>query len=180
MIKGIDMRKLALMAVLASTALAAPAMARDKAWYVGVEGGGMIVQDIKFRVFGVKNAVNADMKTGYDIDGIIGYDFGMFRLEGEVAKKHSSVKSITNNSPAGFNNATGTFDAAGVVGIWTFMGNALLDFGPDDGLNGYVGGGAGVARTKFSGIAAGPTGPIVDESDTRVFAIRSAPMWISG
>jgi len=161
------MRKLALAAVLASTALAAPAMARDGAWYIGVEGGGMIVEDIDFRFAGQKNAVSADTKTGYDVDGIIGYDFGMFRLEGEVAKKHASVDTITNSSAVGFNGALGQYNAAGVVSVLSFMANALVDFGPDDGLQGYVGGGAGIARTKFSGIAAGPTGPIVDDSDTR-------------
>ena len=42
------MRKLAIAVALASTALATPALARDKAWYVGVEGGAMIVEDIHF------------------------------------------------------------------------------------------------------------------------------------
>lgn len=38
------MRKLAVAMALASTAIVAtPALARDKSWYVGVEGGAMIV-----------------------------------------------------------------------------------------------------------------------------------------
>ncbi|HEX5535627.1 MAG TPA: flagellar motor protein MotB, partial [Sphingobium sp.] len=40
------MRKLALAAALATTALASPAFARDDAWYIGAHGGGMIVEDI--------------------------------------------------------------------------------------------------------------------------------------
>mgnify|MGYP003634758168 CR=1 FL=1 len=40
------MRKLALGMALASTALATPALARDGQWYVGVEGGAMIVEDV--------------------------------------------------------------------------------------------------------------------------------------
>ena len=39
------MRKLAIAMALASTALATPAVARDNSWYVGVEGGLMIVED---------------------------------------------------------------------------------------------------------------------------------------
>ena len=39
------MRKLAIAMALASTALASPALARDNSWYVGVEGGFMIVED---------------------------------------------------------------------------------------------------------------------------------------
>src|SRR3546814_3337285 len=42
--KGIAMRKLAIVMAFASTALATTAQARDGAWYVGVEGGGMIVE----------------------------------------------------------------------------------------------------------------------------------------
>ena len=33
------MRKFAVALALATTALAGPALARDKAWYVGLEGG---------------------------------------------------------------------------------------------------------------------------------------------
>ena len=44
------MRKLAVTLALATTALSTPALARDDAWYVGVEGGAMLVEDIKFDV----------------------------------------------------------------------------------------------------------------------------------
>ena len=40
------MRKLAIAVALASTALATPAVARDNSFYVGVEGGIMIVEDV--------------------------------------------------------------------------------------------------------------------------------------
>ena len=42
------MRKLAIMAALASTALATPAVARDNSWYAGIEGGVMLVEDGDF------------------------------------------------------------------------------------------------------------------------------------
>ena len=45
------MRKLAIAAALASTVLATPALAVDKAWYVGVEGGAMIVEDTDLDFF---------------------------------------------------------------------------------------------------------------------------------
>jgi outer membrane protein OmpA-like peptidoglycan-associated protein len=38
--------------------------------------------------------------------------------------------------------------AAGGTGVLSFMANGLLDFGPDDGLQGFIGGGVGVARVK--------------------------------
>src|SRR3546814_13336971 len=43
------------------------------------------------------------------------------------------------------------------------MVNGLLDFGDDDGLQGFVGGGAGVARVSVEPVLAGP---FLDDSDT--------------
>jgi hypothetical protein len=44
------MRKLAISLALASTALASPALARDDQWYVGVDGGAMIVEDLSLDI----------------------------------------------------------------------------------------------------------------------------------
>ena len=44
------MRKLAIGLALASTALATPAIARDDQWYVGVDGGAMIVEDLQLDI----------------------------------------------------------------------------------------------------------------------------------
>ena len=65
------MRKLAIMAALATTALASPAMARNGAWYVGVEGGAMIVEDIEFDVGALSNATIVDSDTGYDVGAVV-------------------------------------------------------------------------------------------------------------
>ena len=70
------MRKLAVVLALASTAIATPALARDKSWYVGVEGGGMIVEDIDYDIGAANNAGSVDHDYGYDVDGVMGYDFG--------------------------------------------------------------------------------------------------------
>src|SRR4051794_18900248 len=40
----------------------------------------------------------ARFKQGYDIDAIAGYDFGMFRLEGELGYKRANVKSFTQDT----------------------------------------------------------------------------------
>ncbi|HJT39242.1 MAG TPA: flagellar motor protein MotB, partial [Sphingobium sp.] len=39
------MRKLALAAALATSALATPALARDDSWYVGIDSGVVLVED---------------------------------------------------------------------------------------------------------------------------------------
>src|SRR5678815_2437616 len=89
------MRKLAILAALASTTLATPALAVDNAWYVGVEGGAMIVEDTNFDFFSdnldVKDAIQIDHNVGIDVDLIGGYDFGGFRVEAELGYKSASL-----------------------------------------------------------------------------------------
>lgn len=74
------MRKLVIGMALASTALATPALARDDLWYVEVDGGAMIVEDLKYDIGTTASAMSVDHEYGYDFGGIVGYDFGMFRL----------------------------------------------------------------------------------------------------
>src|ERR1044072_8818722 len=84
------MRKLGLTIALASTALASPALARDGSWYVGAHGGGVNIEDMGTTVTGAPTSNSTwNTNTGYDVDGVIGYDFGMFRLETEVAWKRA-------------------------------------------------------------------------------------------
>lgn len=174
------MRKLAVAMALASTALVAtPALARDNAWYVGVEGGAMIVEDIKFDIGTVKAGGTVDHNYGYDVDGVIGYDLGRFRLEAEVGYKAATIDSYRTTvttpvlnaagRPAGV--APGTFDyAGGRSSALSFMVNGLVDFGDDDGLQGFVGGGVGVARVKARA-ALNTRQNFLDDSDT-VFAYQ--------
>ena len=102
------MRKLAIMAALATTALATPAVARDHSWYVGVDAGAMIVEDTKLDFSNdlgadVNDAIILNYKLGYDIGLNGGYDFGGFRLEGELAYKHAGIDEATTHyaSPRG-------------------------------------------------------------------------------
>ncbi|MHA6721527.1 OmpA family protein [Sphingomonas sp. RS2018] len=177
------MRKLAIVMALATTALTTPAMARDDAWYVGVEGGAMIVEDIDFDIrttAGVTtaNAATVDHRYGFDVDGIIGYDFGAFRAEAEVGYKRANLdgyrSSVTTpvygTTGALGNQASGNFDyAGGTTSVLSFMVNGLLDFGDDDGVTGFVGGGVGVARVKAEDYGLNRRGAFLNDSDT-VFA----------
>ena len=163
------MRKTAIAVALASSALASPALARDGAFYIGAEGGAMIVEDYDLGTVGPLDA-SVDSDYGYDFDGIVGYDFGVFRLEAEGGYREADIDSF--NAPQGFavNSAfrapSGRYDgAAGRTSNLSFMLNGLIDFGPDDGLQGFVGGGVGVARTKIrSGISS--ANDTLNDSDT--------------
>src|SRR5207302_10309161 len=94
------MRKLAIAMALASTAIGTPAVARDHSFYAGLEGGGMIVEDMTLEYRDASRTVPAgyivNFGTGYDADAIAGYDFGMLRLEGEVSYKHAGVDSVNS------------------------------------------------------------------------------------
>ncbi len=166
------MRKLAIAAALASTAMATPALARNDAWYIGVEGGAMIVEDISLDIGAINNAANVDHDYGYDVDGIIGYDFGAFRMEAEVGYRQAQVDGYSSTTTTGRGGAfpaavAGTFNgAAGKTSALSFMLNGLIDFGDDDGLNGFIGGGAGVARVKMSNYSINPAGSFLNDSDT--------------
>ena len=65
------MRKLAVALALSTTAiaLASPALARDHSWYVGVEGGPNIVEDIHYDIAGVGDAGTVNSKYGYTVGG---------------------------------------------------------------------------------------------------------------
>ena len=92
------MRKLAIAVALATTVLASPAVARDGAWYAGIEGGFMVVTDARFdyddSVDEVSDLLIGEHKSGIDIDAIAGMDFGMFRVEGEIAYKRAKFRNV--------------------------------------------------------------------------------------
>ncbi|HEX8625234.1 MAG TPA: OmpA family protein [Allosphingosinicella sp.] len=176
------MRKLAIAMALSSTLLATPAFARDGAMYIGGEFGAMIVEDMDVDIGAVQNAVTIDHNYGYDGGIFVGYDFGAFRLEAEAAYKKADLDAYqtTIRLPLEGPVFAAGRDASGSSSAMSFMINGMLDFGDDDGISGFVGGGVGMARVKannyrnFSNAT-----PFLDGSDTglawQVFAgVRQA------
>src|SRR5947208_15317778 len=101
-----------LLAAAAAVAIASPAAARDGSGYVGIEGGVLFPQcknadgavdfttNTLTRVdLASDNVANVKFKTGYDVDIIGGYDFGLFRLEGELGYKRAKIKSFNIDDP---------------------------------------------------------------------------------
>ena len=152
---------------LSSTALAAPALARDGAFYVGIEGGAMIVEDLDLDIGAFNNNVTIDHKYGFDVDYVAGYDFGAIRLEGELGYKRAKVDEFQQVAGGGFTG--GTFNGGGRTEVISSMINALLDFGDDAGVSGYVGGGAGISQIKFRNISGtGASGVSLDDKDAEL------------
>ena len=103
------MRKLLLATAAAAAITATPAAAKDGSPYVGVEGGILFPENQKlegavtltdttnFPNVSTTNVGEVRFHDGYDVDIIGGYDFGHFRLEGELGYKHSSVETVNVN-----------------------------------------------------------------------------------
>ena len=145
------MRKFILGAALASTALATPALARDDSWYIELDGGVTLVDD--FNLAGPsfnRNTVDVakiDSKAGYDIATVIGYDFGMFRLEGEANYRRAPVSTVT--TVFGSSTVPAILNPAGKVSARGLLLNGLIDLGDDDGMQVYAGGGVGYGRVNL-------------------------------
>jgi opacity protein-like surface antigen len=159
-----------LLAAVAAAAIASPAAARDGQAYVGVEGGLVKADradfDVDFDGMEFNNGARARYKTGVDLDTIVGYDFGMFRLEGELAWKSIHTKNYTVSTA--FRNFLESEEGGEVdfsdpdlqdddvlgiddhATIASLMANALVDFGAG-GLGFYAGVGGGKARVKMFG-----------------------------
>ena len=156
---------------MASTALASPALAKDDSWYIGAEFGSMLVEDADFDINDTAEAHEVSHDFGFDGGGYVGYDFGGFRLEAEVSYRQADVDGITVGAPGltygpGSVAPAGFYDVSGDVNALSFMLNGLLDFGPDDGLQGYVGGGVGVARTSYEVTPYSNLASSIDDSDS--------------
>ena len=173
--------------LLASAALlllvATPAVARDTGGYVGIDIGAVwpnsqnILGSATFAGPFVCNAIppavcttptnisRADVGSlhfgaGVDADLFGGYDFGMFRLEGEAGYKSGHAKHATFNS--GFINAVNTatgdalttsskFNIDETSHVWDIMMNGWLDVGGQSGVGGGVGAGLGYANVDQFG-----------------------------
>ena len=157
--------------------LASPAAARNGAWYVGGDFGGTIVEDIQFD-FGlaptIPSAANSQIVLNHDygFDGalFVGYDLGQFRIEAETAYKVANVSDIDSSIiiPPAFPTAFTLVPAGGGhTSALSFMVNGMLDFGDDDGISGFVGGGIGVARVDYNNIRTFSNHDVIDDSDTR-------------
>jgi opacity protein-like surface antigen len=175
------MRLTCLTFAAAAAVLASPAAARSGP-YVGVEGGILFPQDTRFQVNAVRvqtvptgqgllgqtvtttnnnfgSGFVSDYKRGVDVDVLLGYDFGFFRLEGELGHKQSRIRNFTasNTLLASINTApitgitSSSFDFGNRLQVMSAMANGLVDLDVTPGFRIYGGGGVGRARVKTFG-----------------------------
>lgn len=139
---------------LCSTALAAPAAAKDDTAYIEFGFGPMYVHDFDLTEVSPDTGTEITLEPDYGFDGtaILGYDYGAFRIEVEASYRKADHDELV--TPAG------TFGPGLLLGsssAASLMGNVLLDLGADDGIQAFIGAGAGSALIDQS-IAITPTG----------------------
>ena len=160
------MRTYLVMGGIAAVLVSAPAAADDNQWYASADVGVLLPRDTEIDIMDTTssaefdNAVDLQYNTGFEIGGALGYDFGAFKVEGELGYKHAGFDAVdpsTNWITFLQNNLPGTIvnpadiDLDGDVDIISTMVNGLVDIGPDDGFGGYIGGGAGIGWAKAYG-----------------------------
>lgn len=158
------MRKFAILAVACLWPLAATA--DDNRFYIGIHGGGMIVNDSD--VSAPAGSGNLEFDPGFAVGGIFGYKLGAgVRFEGEYTYRRATVDDGCANGTC--LSAVATGDAH--VSAHAIMANVFYEPRFGNWLP-YVGGGAGIGivSAEAEGTVFGIPGTI-DESDA-VFAYQ--------
>jgi len=150
-------------AAIAATLVSTPALAQDSRWYVGGDVGILLPRNTEVDITDVTtgstfdNAIDIQHNTGWEIDGNVGYDMGMFKFEGEASFKHSNFDAVDPSAAwvsflqarvPGVIVVDQDIDLDDGIDIISLMGNGMVDFGSDDGFGGYIGGGLGLGWAK--------------------------------
>ena len=128
------MRTLSLTILITFAVIAGASVASAQSTYVSVIGGANFTHEGEFGGFGV----DSEFETGYAVGGAIGFDFGDYRLEGEVSYRTNDIDNIGGRKRM-FGRA---FD--GNITTTAVMANALYDFDSGSSFVPYVGAGVGV------------------------------------
>jgi opacity protein-like surface antigen len=86
-----------------------------------------------------------EFDPGIYTGGTGGYDFGFFRLEGEMSYRHSDIKAI--NDLIGNDRFRGV---DGNLGVFSMMANGFLDLHNNSPVTPYFGGGIGFAAMHLT------------------------------
>lgn len=157
---------LALIAGFALPAFAQDTGAQDTGSYAGITVGPAFVDGEKFKS-AQENRYRASSNPGINLGGHLGYDFGLFRLEGEIGFQHADGKNLRLIDDAALGALTNLSagDQAILQGnrrALSAMVNGLIDIPTASAWEGFIGAGAGIARIKNRALQVGAT-PLIDD-----------------
>lgn len=114
-------------------------------YYAEINTAASINSDSDLNAF--KNGAGTEVSSTIDFDdsgsyqGAIGYDFGDFRVDGELDYQQSDIKSIHVNSA--------DYEGHGTFSVATLLANGYYDFPTQTSFKPFIGGGAGFAHMMF-------------------------------
>jgi opacity protein-like surface antigen len=129
--------------------------------YLGFQVSSVFLDDVSLPPAIIPGEMRFD--TGMGLGATLGYDFGMFRLEGEFGYRRNDVDGT-------FIAGVASLGEIGKVNAWSFMLNGFLDIETGTILTPYLGGGIGLANIDWDKVSIGFT-PDIDDDDT-VFAYQ--------
>ncbi len=171
------MKKYLYITTVSLAALTCGAVQAEENWYVGIEGGLNFAEKSNLNGGNTPLLGKASHEDGYVFGGVLGYDFGGVRLEGELARRHNGVDKYSFSNDGGIGVAAGVGSLNGVTDaddgsarVTSGMINVLFDMGKDWAITPYAGAGFGAAKVKYNDFSIGAAN-FVDDSDT-VFAYQ--------
>jgi len=128
--------------------------------YVGGQAGVVFLPDSDIQQ-GI-TTLTGSFDTGYGLGLAGGYNFDMFRLEGELFYKTNSFEEVSTGG--------GSLPADGDVSALGLMVNAYYDFKNQSRFTPFIGGGIGMAQVSIKDLTIG--GSAIADDDDAVFAYQ--------
>jgi opacity protein-like surface antigen len=152
--------------VTMTVVLCASAYARDRSknrtkaqstgFYIGGNAGLNLLGDSSLEN---GSSLGIEYDSGYLVGGSLGYDFGEFRLDAEVAYKTNDASDIITTPSGGFT-------ADGSTSVLSYMINGYFDIPINRSLKPYLGAGIGYATVTLDVGIPGVFPTLADDSDS--------------
>jgi len=140
------MKRLIVFLFISIIFLSSSAQAQDKGYYLSGNAGVTLLSDAKLETNNIEFG-DYSSNLGFNVGAALGYNFGSFRLEGEIGYHRNEMDEITQNPaliptcpPNCVESVNGSFS------VISYMINGYYDFHlTNSGLVPYLGAGLGAA-----------------------------------
>jgi opacity protein-like surface antigen len=113
-------------------------------FYAGFNAGFSYLDDATVSQVGAGNTVEVEYDSGLGFSGVVGYDFGTPRVEGEIAYLKNDIDKLSTQGT--------TVSGSGDATTWSFMLNGYVDIENRSAFTPYFGGGIGLASVSMENI----------------------------
>ena len=139
------MKRLIIFLLISFIFLSSSAQAQNKGYYISGNAGVTLLSDAKLETNNIEFG-DYSSNPGFNVGAALGYNFGSFRLEGEVAYHRNEMDEITQNSVLVGCSPNCVEPINGSISAISYMINGYYDFHlTNSGLVPYLGAGLGAA-----------------------------------